>query len=161
MDSLASLALATEPPKESLLDRPPQRRDDYIISRKMVKHLLGMAIYQSIIIFALIFVGEHIIPEEEGFKPNLNGMVFPGRQFDWDGTDLYKPYIKTDGYSRHMTVVFNSFVYLQIFNMINARKINDELNPFADLLGNKMFMSIWVIIFVVQVSSFSLTLSSS
>lgn len=45
MDSLASLALATEPPKEELLDRPPYRRDEYIISRKMVKHLLGMSVY--------------------------------------------------------------------------------------------------------------------
>jgi hypothetical protein len=44
MDSLGSLALATEMPKESLLDRPPYRRDDYIISRKMVKNILGMSI---------------------------------------------------------------------------------------------------------------------
>lgn len=44
MDSLGSLALATEMPKESLLDRPPYKRDDYIISRKMVKHILGMSI---------------------------------------------------------------------------------------------------------------------
>jgi len=45
MDSLASLALATEPPRPELLDRPPYRRDEYIISRKMFKHIVGMAIY--------------------------------------------------------------------------------------------------------------------
>ena len=45
MDSLASLALATEPPKEELLKRPPYRRDECIISPKMVKHILGNAIY--------------------------------------------------------------------------------------------------------------------
>ena len=45
MDSLASLALATEMPKESLLNRAPYRKDEYIISRKMMKHLLGMSIY--------------------------------------------------------------------------------------------------------------------
>ncbi len=45
MDSLGSLALATEKPKLSLLERPPHARDDYIVSRKMVKHILGMAIY--------------------------------------------------------------------------------------------------------------------
>ena len=32
MDSLASLALATEPPEESLLDKPPVNRSDSIIS---------------------------------------------------------------------------------------------------------------------------------
>lgn len=41
MDSLASLALATERPTEILLQRPPYRKKEYIISRKMVKHILG------------------------------------------------------------------------------------------------------------------------
>jgi len=45
MDSLGALALATEPPKKELLKRPPYRRDEYIISRKMVKHILGNSIY--------------------------------------------------------------------------------------------------------------------
>ena len=46
MDSLASLALATELPDENaLLSRKPYSRDEYIISKKMFKHLLGMAIY--------------------------------------------------------------------------------------------------------------------
>lgn len=41
MDSLASLALATETPKPELLMRPPYRKQEYIISQKMVKHILG------------------------------------------------------------------------------------------------------------------------
>lgn len=45
MDSLAALALATEEPKPDVLKRPPYRRDEYIISGKMVKHVLGNAIY--------------------------------------------------------------------------------------------------------------------
>lgn len=46
-----------------------------------------------------------------------------------DGQLLYKPlYDYTP--SRHLTVVFNIFVWLQIFNMLAARKINDELNIF-------------------------------
>lgn len=65
MDSLASLALATEAPKEELLDRPPYRKDEYIISRKMVKHILGMAIYQIIIIYVIVFAGEHFYPEPD------------------------------------------------------------------------------------------------
>lgn len=40
MDSLASLALATEPPTMALLDRKPHRRDDYIISKKMFKNII-------------------------------------------------------------------------------------------------------------------------
>jgi magnesium-transporting ATPase (P-type) len=89
MDSLASLALATELPKEELLHRPPYRRDEYIISRKMVKHIIGMSIYQSIIIFMIVFAGEYFIPEDTDYLNN-DGMVFPGRLYDWNNEDLYK-----------------------------------------------------------------------
>ena len=45
MDSLASLALATEEPKDDLLQRPPYRKKEYIVAPKMIKHILGMSIY--------------------------------------------------------------------------------------------------------------------
>lgn len=45
MDSLGALALATEPPKKALLKRPPYKRGEYIISRTMVKHIIGNALY--------------------------------------------------------------------------------------------------------------------
>jgi Ca2+ transporting ATPase len=81
MDSFASLALATEPPTMELLDRPPYARDEYIVSRKMVKNLMGMAVYEIIIIYAIVFAGEHFYPEPDvkyrfgRDKPYL----FPGR----------------------------------------------------------------------------------
>jgi len=41
MDTFASLALATESPTEELLKRKPHKRTDYIISKKMFKHIIG------------------------------------------------------------------------------------------------------------------------
>ncbi|GLD45716.1 plasma membrane calcium-transporting ATPase 4, partial [Lates japonicus] len=55
MDTLASLALATEPPTESLLLRKPYGRDKPLISRTMMKNILGHAVYQLVIIFTLLF----------------------------------------------------------------------------------------------------------
>jgi len=63
MDSLGSLALATEPPTQELLRRKPQSRDEYIVSHKMVKHVLGMSLYQVIVIFTIIFAGDSFIYE--------------------------------------------------------------------------------------------------
>jgi len=63
MDSLAALALATERPRPELLDRPPQHRDDFIVSRKMIKHIMIMAIWMCITIYAFVFFGEFVIPE--------------------------------------------------------------------------------------------------
>ena len=65
MDTLASLALATEDPDESLLERAPHSRDEYIISTTMLKHIIGQSIYQITILLILTFLGEHFIPEYE------------------------------------------------------------------------------------------------
>lgn len=59
MDTFASLALATEPPTETLLLRKPYGRNKPLISRTMMKNILGHAVYQLTLIFTLLFVGEH------------------------------------------------------------------------------------------------------
>jgi magnesium-transporting ATPase (P-type) len=64
MDSLASLALATEEPKDDLLKKPPYRKKEYIISQKMIKHILGMSIFQAIILFFFVFGAPGFMPEE-------------------------------------------------------------------------------------------------
>lgn len=46
-----------------------------------------------------------------------------------------------------MSNVFNVFVVMQIFNMINSRKINDEKNIFEGVFDNATFVIIWIIIF--------------
>lgn len=62
MDTLGSLALATEPPVEKLLDRDPHKRDDYIVSPTMMKHIVLMALFQLLILGILLFLGERFIP---------------------------------------------------------------------------------------------------
>lgn len=44
--------------------------------------------------------------------------------------------------SRHYTFIFNSFVFMQVFNFINSRKLNDEFNVFANLC-NKYFILLY------------------
>lgn len=58
MDTLASLALATEMPTTSLLLRKPYGRTKPLISRTMMKNIIGHAIYQLTVIFSLLFAGK-------------------------------------------------------------------------------------------------------
>jgi hypothetical protein len=44
------------------------------------------------------------------------------------------------------------FVLFQIFNMLAARKINDEFNIFEGMCGNAMFVGVWIIILVAQIA---------
>ena len=55
MDTLASLALATEPPTEDLLKRKPYGRTKPIVSLTMMKNVVGQAIYQLAVLFGLCF----------------------------------------------------------------------------------------------------------
>jgi Ca2+ transporting ATPase len=57
MDTLASLALATEMPTPELLIRKPYGRTKPLISRVMMKNILGGSFYQLIVIFVLLFAG--------------------------------------------------------------------------------------------------------
>jgi len=102
MDSLASLALATEMPKPELLLRMPLKKDDFIVTRKMAKHIIWMSIFQMAILFVYLFAGEYMIPESNedllfnnhrkalGYTDwENNKMVFPGRLFTVNGEPLY------------------------------------------------------------------------
>ena len=61
MDTLASLALATEMPTPELLERKPYGRTTALISPTMAKNILGQAAYQLLITFGMMFYGKCII----------------------------------------------------------------------------------------------------
>lgn len=50
-----------------------------------------------------------------------------------------------------MTMIFNTFVWMQLFNEFNCRRIHDEINIFDGLWGNWLFISILIFTTVVQV----------
>lgn len=57
MDTLASLALATEKPTKDLLKRRPLGRTYPLITRRMLKNILGHSVYQLAVILFLLFAG--------------------------------------------------------------------------------------------------------
>lgn len=61
-------------------------------------------------------------------------MARSGRMLKINGDHDYRDvYEATDVYSRHFTFIFNTFVMMQIFNFLNARKIHDEVNIFHNV----------------------------
>ncbi|XP_069489186.1 plasma membrane calcium-transporting ATPase 4 isoform X2 [Ambystoma mexicanum] len=128
MDTFASLALATEPPTESLLLRRPYGRNKPLISRTMMKNILGHAIYQLTIIFTLLFAGEKFFDIDSGRDAPLHAPP-----------------------SEHYTIVFNTFVLMQLFNEINARKIHGERNVFDSIFRNPIFCAVVLGTFASQI----------
>lgn len=61
MDTLASLALATELPTDELLERKPYGRTKPLISAMMLTNIVGHAIYQITIVLFILFYGNFLI----------------------------------------------------------------------------------------------------
>lgn len=53
----------------------------------------------------------------------------------------------------HMTMIFNTFVMMTLFNEINARKIHGQRNIFKGIFTNAIFCVIWIITMALQVNS--------
>ena len=128
MDTMAALALATETPTPKLLDRLPYSKTESLISNVIVRNLLGQLVFQLVILLTLVFYGHKLF--------NLP-----------IGSDLGKN-VEPE---THFTMVFNTFVFMGLFNEINSRRINDEANVFENIFTNTMFWVIFVVSIVLQV----------
>ncbi|KAL2814007.1 hypothetical protein BJX63DRAFT_431641 [Aspergillus granulosus] len=110
MDSLAALALATDPPTEEILDRKPVKGGAPLISITMWKMIIGQSIFQLIVTLIL------------HFGPRQNFLDYP------------------DEYRR--SIVFNTFVWMQVFNEFNNRRLDNRFNIFTGLHRNWFFIGI-------------------
>lgn len=125
MDTFAALALATDPPTESVLDRKPQPKSAPLITTNMWKMIIGQAIFQLIVTFVLYFAGNTIL----GYDP-LN---------ETQQTEL-------------KTIVFNTFVWMQIFNEFNNRRLDNKFNIFEGVHRNQFFIVINFIMVGAQIA---------
>ncbi|KAJ0267618.1 hypothetical protein COL940_014191 [Colletotrichum noveboracense] len=125
MDTFAALALATDPPTEKILDRPPQGKKKALITTNMWKMIIGQSIYQLIVTFVLYFGGGAIL------NYDLND---PDKKLELE------------------TIVFNTFVWMQIFNEFNNRRLDNKFNIFEGVHRNLFFIVINCIMVGLQLS---------
>lgn len=121
MDTLGALALATEPPHEGLMNRPPVGRDVSFITTTMWRNIIGQSIYQLAVLLVFNFLGKQLL--------NLKGS---------DATRIQN------------TFIFNTFVFCQVFNEINSRDM-EKINVFANMFGSWIFLAIITATVVFQV----------
>ena len=127
MDTMAALALATEQPTRALLDRHPFKKDSHLITKVLWRFIFGHSIYQLTALILTLARGK-----------------------DWLNIDE-EPDEYTGRYTQHLTVVFNVFVWMQIFNEVNARKVNNERNVFQGIHKNWIFWLIIIISIIAQI----------
>lgn len=114
MDTLGALALATEPPNDELMKRPPVGRGVNFITKVMWRNIIGQSVYQLIVLGVLEFEGENLL--------GLSGS---------DASDVLN------------TFIFNTFVFCQVFNEINSRDM-EKINVFRGIFDSWLFMGVIV-----------------
>ncbi|CAN1256207.1 Putative calcium-transporting ATPase 11, plasma membrane-type, partial [Linum perenne] len=121
MDTLGALALATEPPNDALMARPPVGRGASFITKTMWRNIFGQSIYQLAILGVLNFGGKQLL--------SLEGP---------DATITLN------------TLIFNSFVFCQVFNEINSREI-EKINVLKGMFTSWVFLGVMTATVVFQV----------
>ena len=117
MDTFAALALATDPATDKLLERKPDKKTAPLFSVEMYKMILMQSVYQIFVI--LLF--------------HFKGVDFLGLEHSEQNERVVK------------TLVFNAFVFAQIFNSINCRRLDSKLNIFEGITRNRYFIVITLI----------------
>ncbi|XP_042501331.1 putative calcium-transporting ATPase 11, plasma membrane-type [Macadamia integrifolia] len=121
MDTLGALALATEPPNDGLMKRPPVGRGANFITRTMWKNIIGQSIYQLAVLAILKFDGKKLL--------RLKGS---------DATAVLD------------TFIFNTFVFCQVFNEINSRDM-EKINVFRGMFNSWVFLAVMVVTVAFQI----------
>ncbi|XP_019173309.1 PREDICTED: calcium-transporting ATPase 2, plasma membrane-type-like [Ipomoea nil] len=112
MDTLGALALATEPPTDDLMKRAPVGRTGSFITNVMWRNILGQSLYQFIVIWFLQACGKFV--------------------FRLDGPDADLTL---------NTLIFNSFVFCQLFNEVNSREM-EKIDVLEGILNNYVFVTV-------------------
>lgn len=136
MDTFAALALATEPPSPSLLEQPPYGRSDIIVTPVMWRNIIGQGLYQASVLVVMLFAGGDIF-----------GMPFA------DNDPFYADAAQSIPTNRCIvyTMIFHTFVFMQVFNEINSRKLGEyDYNVFQGFFNNWLFISVIIFTIVVQ-----------
>ena len=120
MDTFAALALATDPASPVLLYRKSDKNTVPLFTVDMLKQILGQSAYQIVVILIFHFLGSRILGVHHSDDPTVqkhNDVVV-------------------------QTLVFTAFVFAQITNSLNCRRLDRKLNVFEGMMRNWYFMAI-------------------
>ncbi|KAH9077615.1 hypothetical protein EDB83DRAFT_2217225 [Lactarius deliciosus] len=125
---IGAFALATDPASPAVLDQKPDKKADRLFTVNMMKQFLG-SYYVILITFPFHFLDSKIL----GFRHTDDSTL----------KKHHKDIVRT--------LVFNMFVFTEIFNSVNCRRLDRKLNVFEGMWRNWYFMAITTIEIALQV----------
>ena len=132
MDTFAAMALASLPPSASVMKDKPRSREAFIINRPMWKSIIGVGGMFFIFLLGLLYYFEHT---------DITSLTEIGKVAMGENTGL-------SGYE--LSLFFTIFVFLQFWNMFNARAFATGRSAFH-FKGCGGFVLIALVILVGQI----------
>ena len=133
MDTFAAMALASLPPTESVMEEKPRPRKDFIINKYMWEDIVGVGLLFTAVLIAIFYYFEHT-PLNAG-----------------TGLRLMKMSAENSGFTPYeLSLFFTIFVFLQFWNMFNARAFATGRSAFH-FKDCKGFLTIAALIMVGQI----------
>lgn len=141
MDTFAALALASLPPDERVMRDKPRHLNDNIVTRAMGKGIIGTGIAFVLLLFGLLQYFKHVdVTSIAQFDLGL----FLANFFNFSPVH--------EGLTRYeLTLFFSIFVFLQFWNMFNAKAFGNVQSAFSRLNTCKGFLWVTLIILAGQI----------
>jgi Ca2+-transporting ATPase len=130
MDTLASIALCSEPPRPGILKSPPKHRDENILTRSMIVTIVSTAAFFVVVMLALLV----------GMK-NSDWFAGPGPKIA-----SHLPFTL-----RQVSIYFSVYVFFQIWNEINCRSLIPSVSGLTGLFKNRVFLAVVGAVGLMQV----------
>ncbi len=138
MDTFAALALASLPPSPEVMHDHPRRTDAFIITRPMAWRILGLGTFFTVILWGLLqYLRIHV-------GDSITTFSF-GEFIRSFATTTAPPLSAYD-----LTVFFTTFVFIQVWNLFNARAFRSGHSAFHDKRHSLAFFGVMAAIFIGQ-----------
>ena len=171
MDTFASIALCSEPPREGVMQLPPKQRDENIVTPAMYATILTTATFFVVTMLALLVLMKGA-PDKPGlfayadnskkrwsFESAGSRVEIPAKNLEhvkgteWevveksdDDPDEVKRLAGQKGEVAftvyQVGLFFSIYVFFQVWNQINCRALTPETSGFTGLFRNPTFLTI-------------------
>lgn len=140
MDTFAALALASLRPSKKVMNDAPRDSRQNIISKEMSNKIFGVGIFFVILLYGLLQYFKNV---EVDSLTDFSLSEYMGNFFNFNVEGRLSAY--------ELSLFFSVFVMLQFWNMFNAKAYRTGKSAFSQLLQNKGFLMIAIVIILGQI----------
>lgn len=142
MDTFAALALASLPPSHEVMKKKPRRYDDFIINRHMLWGIIGTSALFVLVLFGLMQYFRHY-DLTSLMQFDIRDFFAGIFSFNYGDGASFTPY--------ELSMFFTVFVFLQFWNLFNARAFESGHTAFHDKRNSKVFFTTLIAIIAGQI----------